>query len=198
MGAVRSLATGRDSVPATDRGLNAMATERRPARRTARSPARAAASTSVSNTGPTGSGAACVSSVASVSTENGAFCSLPASEEVSTARPLAKCAAGPAAPPAAGGIDDAAVGAAVAVGASVAVMTTVAAGIVSGAILAGPSAPGVPSPASCWMKGRYCDCSRFSSVGGKGDGLGGTVACAGTPGVAVAWIGAPGVAVSVG
>lgn len=196
MGALRRLATGRDSVATTVRGLNAMAAERTPARRTARSPARAAASTSVSNTGHTGSGAACVSSVASVSTENGAFCSLLASEEVSTARPLAKCAAGPAAPPATGGIDDAA--AAVAVGASVAVMTTVAAGIVAGAIPAGPFAPGVPSPASCWIKGRYCDCSRFSSVGGTGDGLGGTVACAGTPGVAVAWIGAPGVAVPVG
>ena len=196
MGALRRLATGRDSAPTTVRGWNAMAAERKPARRTARSPARAAASTSVSNTGHTGSGAARVSSVACVSTENGAFCSLLASKEVSTARPLAKCAAGPAAPLAAGGIDDAA--AAVVVGASVAVMTTVAAGIVSRAVLAGPSAPNVPSPAPCWIKGRYCDCSRFSSVSGTGDGLGGTVVCAGTSGGVVAWTGAPGVAVPVG
>ena len=68
-----------------------------------------------------------------------------------------------------GGIDDAA--ATVAVGASVVVMTTVAAGVVSRAILAGPSAPGVPSPASCWMKGRYCACSRSPGGGVAVDGL---------------------------
>ena len=124
--------TGRDSVIATVRGLNAMAAERKPVRRTARSPARAAASTSVSNTGHTGSGAARVSNAASVSTENGAFCSRPASEEISTARPLAKCAAGPAAPPAAGGLGDAA--AAVAVGARGVGVAPGAAGLASQAV----------------------------------------------------------------
>ena len=141
-----------------------MAAERKPARRTTRSAAKAAASTSVRNTGHTGSGAARVSSAASVSTENGAFCSRLASEEVSTARPLAKCAAG-----------------------TTGRRRRQRRGHRSGRRQRrcddnsrrrrtrrfGWDPRLAPSPAPCWMKGRYCACSRLSG-GVAGDGLGGT------------------------
>ena len=180
-------ATDPDSAPPTALGLKARAAERKLTRRSKRSAANTPASTSTTSTGQTGSGAAWVTHAASISAENGAFCSQPAStsEVLPTARALARCAA---APPAG---DAGSAAASVAVGASVAVITPATGALaVSDGIVAAPSAP-------LCTKGRYSACSGVCPGGVATVGPGESGVAASGLGVAVAMMAGTGATVAI-